>query len=83
MYRYKTKGTCSSAIDIDVRGDEIQSVTFHNGCSGNLQGLSKLVAGMKVDEAIARLGGIRCQGDTSCPDQLAKALTEMKKREAT
>ena len=82
MYRYKTKGTCSIAIDIDVRGDEIQSVTFHKGCSGNLQGLSRLVAGMKVDDAIARLQGIRCQGDTSCPDQLAKALAEMKKREA-
>lgn len=74
---YKTKGTCSSKMTIEVEEGMVQSLQVNGGCSGNLQGLSRLVAGMPVDEVIARLDGIRCGGKpTSCPDQLAKALKQ-------
>lgn len=73
--RYQTKGTCSSAIDIEVNDGVIESVAFTGGCNGNLKGISALVKGMKVEEAITRLEGIRCGfKSTSCPDQLAQAL---------
>ena len=76
---YKPSGVCSSAIDIQVKDDVIESVQFTGGCNGNLQGISSLVSGMKVDEAISKLKGIRCgYKNTSCPDQLAKALENMK-----
>ena len=76
---YKTKGVCSSTIDIELDGDIIRSVKFTGGCHGNLQGISKLVEGMKVDDAISRLKGIRCGfKNTSCPDQLAQALETLK-----
>ena len=76
--RYQTKGTCSSYIDIELDGDVIRSVSFFGGCNGNLQGISKLVEGMKAEEAIKRLKGIRCGfKPTSCPDQLAIALENM------
>lgn len=77
--RYKPQGVCSQAIDIEVEGGVIQSVKFTGGCHGNLQGISSLVKGMQVEEAIARLKGIRCGfKSTSCPDQLARALESMK-----
>lgn len=73
--RYKTQGTCSSAIDLEVENGIIKSVSFTGGCHGNLQGISRLVEGMKVEDAIAKLKGIRCGfKNTSCPDQLARAL---------
>lgn len=76
--RYQTKGTCSTAIDIEVKDGRIESVKFTGGCNGNLQGISALVKGMPVEEAISRLKGIRCGfKNTSCPDQLAKALESM------
>ena len=76
---YKTKGVCSSAIDIEMDGDIIRNVKFSGGCHGNLQGISKLVEGMKADDAISRLKGIRCGfKNTSCPDQLAQALESLK-----
>lgn len=72
---YKTQGTCSQAIQLELDGDVIKSVEFVGGCSGNTQGVASLVRGMKAEEAIARLEGIRCGfKPTSCPDQLAKAL---------
>ncbi len=74
-YRYKTQGTCSSAIDIELDGDTIKNVHFYGGCNGNTTGISALVKGMKAEEAINKLGGIRCGfKNTSCPDQLARAL---------
>lgn len=77
--RYKPQGVCAQAIDIEVEGGVIQSVKFTGGCHGNLQGISSLVKGMQVEEAIARLKGIRCGfKSTSCPDQLARALENMK-----
>ena len=75
---YKTKGTCSTSIDVELKDCVIDSVKFTCGCNGNLQGISALVKGMKPEEAISRLKGIRCGfKPTSCPDQLAHALEEM------
>ena len=75
---YKTKGTCSTMIDVELKDGVIDSVNFTGGCNGNLQGISALVKGMKPEEAINRLKGIRCGfKPTSCPDQLAHALEEM------
>ena len=75
---YKTKGTCSTSIDVALKDGVIDSVKFTGGCNGNLQGISALVKGMKPEEAISRLKGIRCGfKPTSCPDQLAHALEEM------
>lgn len=79
---YKTSGTCSSMINVEVDGDVIASVEFTGGCNGNLKGISSLVKGMKIDDAIERLQGIKCGfKNTSCPDQLAKALIELKKEQ--
>ena len=76
--KYKTSGTCSSMIDIETNGDIIESVVFTGGCKGNLQGISALVKGMKIEDAIAKLKGIKCGfKNTSCPDQLARALEEL------
>lgn len=75
---YKTKGTCSTMTDVELKDGVIDSVKFTGGCNGNLQGISALVKGMKPEEAISRLKGIRCGfKPTSCPDQLAHALEEM------
>ena len=77
QFVYKTRGVCSSAIEICIDNDVIQSVKYHGGCSGNTQGVAALVAGMKVEDAIQRLSGIRCGfKSTSCPDQLSVALRE-------
>ena len=78
-YTYKTTGTCSKAIEIVVDDDVIKSVKFVGGCPGNTQGVAALATGMKVDEAISRLKGIKCGfKPTSCPDQLAIALETAK-----
>ncbi len=77
QFIYKTRGVCSSAIEIAVEDGIVQSVKYHGGCSGNTQGVAALVAGMKIEEAIERLSGIRCGfKNTSCPDQLSQALRE-------
>lgn len=74
---YKTRGTCSRAILVDVEDGIITSCQFVGGCSGNTQGVGALVVGMTAEEAIRRLKGIRCNTKpTSCPDQLACALEE-------
>ena len=73
---YKTKGTCSREITVVMEGDTIVEVTFLGGCNGNLKGISSLVKGQKAQDVIDSLSGINCGGKgTSCPDQLAKALT--------
>ena len=77
-YEYRTRGVCAQAIRFEVENDTLQNVQFIGGCSGNTQGVARLVEGMKVDEVIHRLRGIRCGGKpTSCPDQLAKAISEV------
>ena len=73
---YKTKGTCSREITVVMEGDTIVEVAFLGGCNGNLKGISSLVKGQKAQDVIDSLSGINCGGKgTSCPDQLAKALT--------
>ncbi|MBR4012668.1 MAG: TIGR03905 family TSCPD domain-containing protein [Clostridia bacterium] len=77
---YVPKGVCSRKIDIETEGNIIKSVKFSGGCAGNTQGVARLLVGITVDEAIERLEGIRCGfKSTSCPDQVAQALKEMKK----
>lgn len=77
-YTYKTQGTCSTNIELDVEDGIVKKVMFWGGCNGNLQGISHLVKDMPVETVLARLEGIRCGGrPTSCPDQLCKALHEM------
>lgn len=81
MVQYKNSGTCSSAITFDVKDNKLTSVQFKGGCHGNLQGISKLVEGMDIDEVISKLEGIRCgYKPTSCPDQLAQALKAYKEK---
>lgn len=80
MFEYRPSGVCSQLIQFDIKEDDtITGVQFHGGCHGNLQGIAKLVEGMKVDDAIAKLEGIRCGGKpTSCPDQFAQGLKKYK-----
>lgn len=75
MYTYKTKGVCSREIKFEVKDNKITELLFVGGCDGNLQGLSRLVEGLDISDAINKLKGIDCGGrGTSCPDQLSKAL---------
>jgi len=78
--QYKTTGTCSQVIDVTCdENDVIQQVFFLGGCNGNLQGISQLVRGQRIDDVIHRLDGIRCgMKSTSCPDQLCRALEQLK-----
>ena len=79
-FSYKTKGTCSREILVDVENDIVQDVQFVGGCSGNTQGIAALVRGMEIDAVIEKCKNIDCAGrGTSCPDQLARALEEVKK----
>ena len=79
MFVYKTSGVCSTEIHVEVKDKVIENVEFVRGCPGNLFGISVLVKGMNIDEAIEKLQGIDCRGKgTSCPDQLSKALVEYK-----
>ena len=75
---YKTQGTCSSHIELEVEGGVISEVFFWGGCNGNLQGIRALAKGMKIEDVIQKLKGIRCGNrPTSCPDQLCKALRQI------
>ncbi|CDD55273.1 TIGR03905 family TSCPD domain-containing protein [[Bacteroides] pectinophilus] len=77
--KYNTKGVCSRSITFDVKDNKVTDVQFEGGCSGNTQGVARLVEGMDIDEAIKRMKGIRCGfKSTSCPDQLALALLAYK-----
>lgn len=79
QYEYKTKGTCSQRIFFEIEDGKVKNVQFVGGCNGNLKGIASLVEGMDVKDVIARIEGIRCgMKETSCPDQLAKALKEVK-----
>ncbi len=76
-YTYKTKGTCSSSIEVELDGNVVKSVKFNGGCQGNLKGISKIVEGMTVEHIAENFSGITCGfKKTSCPDQLAKAVVE-------
>jgi len=78
-FNYKTKGTCSREIAFEIENGKVKNVQFFGGCNGNLKGIASLVEGMDIDEVISRVEGIRCGTKvTSCPDQLAQALTAAK-----
>ena len=80
---YRPRGVCSRLMEIEVEDGKIASVSVTGGCDGNLKGISSLLKGMEVDEAIVRMQGIRCGGKaTSCPDQLAIALSQYRKEHA-
>lgn len=77
IYTFKTRGTCSTHIQLELEGNTVKKVKFINGCDGNSKGLARLAEGMTVEEITKRLAGIQCEGKhTSCPDQLAKAVSE-------
>lgn len=78
-FMYETKGVCSTQIDFEIEKDIVKNVRFTRGCNGNAQGISILVDGMNVDDVIKKLKGTKCNfRNTSCPDQLAKALEKYK-----
>ena len=74
MYTYNTRGVCSNEILFDVKDNIITELKIVGGCRGNTQGVAKLAIGRNIDDVITLLKGIRCRGNTSCPDQLATAL---------
>ncbi|HML35796.1 MAG TPA: TIGR03905 family TSCPD domain-containing protein [Bacillota bacterium] len=77
IYTYKTTGTCSSHIQLELEGNIVKKVNIVDGCDGNSQGIARLAEGMTVEEIKKKLSGIHCGGKpTSCPDQLAKAVEE-------
>ena len=75
MFTYKTKGTCSTAIDLEINENNVITLCkFHQVCKGNTEGLARMVIGRNADEVKASLRGIPCRGNTSCPDQLSHAI---------
>ena len=78
-YNYKPRGICASNISFEIKDDKVYNVNFSGGCNGNSKGISRLVEGENIDTIISKLEGITCNHKpTSCPDQLAKALQEVK-----
>ena len=81
-YEYQPRGVCSRRIRLTLENGTVREVCFEGGCSGNTQGVSRLVDGMPAEEAVRRLSGIRCGSkNTSCPDQLASAIRQAMERE--
>lgn len=74
MFVYKTSGTCSTQIELEIRDGLITHCRFTNGCKGNTEGLARMVIGQKAEDVAERLAGVPCRGNTSCPDQLSKAI---------
>ena len=82
-YSYRPRGVCSQKFDFELEDGKIVSLAVTGGCDGNLKGISSLLRGMEVSEAIRRMQGIRCGGKaTSCPDQLAIALSQYQREHA-
>jgi len=83
MFEYKTQGVCSKSIHFEVENNKIKNLSYVGGCNGNLKGIGALVEGMDIDEVIARLEGTVCgTKNTSCPDQLTRALKAYKAENA-
>ena len=81
-YRYKPQGVCSTEIILEVDNNIVKKLSTKNGCNGNLKGIASLVEGMNIDDVIKKLKGIKCgMKSTSCPDQIAIALEQIKKEE--
>ena len=74
MFTYRTHGTCSTAMYLEIQDGVITYCRIENGCKGNTQGLARMVVGQKAEEVASKLEGIQCRAGTSCPDQLAKAI---------
>ncbi|MDR2193695.1 MAG: TIGR03905 family TSCPD domain-containing protein [Treponema sp.] len=75
MFDYKTRGTCSTTIHFDIRDNKLYNVSFENGCNGNLKGIATLIEGMNAEDVVRKLKGTLCGfRNTSCPDQLARAV---------
>ena len=74
MYHYKTSGTCSNSIDIEIENGIVTYCKINGGCKGNTEGVNRLVIGRKADEVAEMLAGIPCRGNTSCPDQVSRAI---------
>ena len=76
-YNYRPNGVCARGISFDIEDGTVKNIKFSGGCSGNTQGVASLADGMDANELIERLAGIRCGfKNTSCPDQLAKAVAK-------
>ena len=81
-HTYKTSGVCSTLIDFDIEDNKIYNVKYTGGCNGNLKAVSSLVEGQDIDTVISKLKGITCNfKQTSCGDQLAQALIEVKEKQ--
>ena len=81
-YEYKTSGICPIKIDFEVENNKLKNVVYYGGCNGNLKGISSLIEGMDIDDVINKLDGVTCGiKNTSCPDQLSKALKAYKNNE--
>lgn len=76
MFVYKTQGVCSKCIELELEDGIITHCKINGGCRGNTQGLSQMVIGRAASDVVSLLKGIQCQGETSCPDQLARALEQ-------
>ena len=75
MFTYKTNGTCSTQIDLEINEEGVITYCkFTRGCAGNTEGLARMVIGQKAEEVASRLEGVPCRGTTSCPDQLSRAI---------
>ena len=74
MFTYTTSGTCSVQIDLEIQNGIITYCKFTRGCAGNTEGLARMVVGQNAEEVARRLEGVPCRGNTSCPDQLSKAI---------
>lgn len=81
--RYRTHGTCSTSIDLEIENGVITFCEFTKGCQGNARGLSKLIVGQDAREVMEKLRGIPCQGNTSCPDQLSRAIEQYLRQDST
>lgn len=78
LYTYRPRGVCSQMMEIETEDNILKSVKVLGGCDGNLQGVGRLVEGMKIEDVLSRLEGIRCGWkDTSCPDQLCRAIRQV------
>ena len=77
-FTFRPRGVCSQMMDIEIEDNKLVKLKVMGGCSGNLQGVSRLCVGKHIDEIIAKLQGIQCRNKTSCPDQLAQALLQYK-----
>lgn len=80
QFHYVPQGVCSREMIITMNGETIEHVQIIGGCAGNTQGVSRLAEGRNIDEVIGLIEGIKCRGNTSCPDQLAKALKAIKEK---